>query len=278
MTWRQGTKGKLSARFAMIRVRVGDGAVWANNRHLPGAEVWLVGEWRTSGERKYYLANLPPHTTRRALAGTIKARWVCEQAHQQMKEELGLDHFEGRSWTGLHRHALMTCLACAYLQHLRLAEPDQTDRGEKGDRPARTAAFPEPAGRAAGHHRPAVRGPHPARAMPALSAPLPAALRPQSAQVVLARRAQTGRGASRSVTDGEQIWTDRHRPRHETRLKDMVQQVSLDEVAWLLKRADPPGSPNARPVRLVLAAMAWHLQVGGAWRRLPAGFPPGRTF
>ena len=53
-------------------------------------------------------------------AATIKARWICEQAHQQLKEELGLDHFEGRSWQGLHRHALMTMLAFAFLQHRRL--------------------------------------------------------------------------------------------------------------------------------------------------------------
>jgi hypothetical protein len=98
----------------MARVRVGDGPIWGNNRHLSSDEAWLVGEWRTSGERKFYLSNLPPRTTRRALAGTIKARWVCEQAHQQLKEEFGLDHFEGRSWTGLHRHALPTCIACAY--------------------------------------------------------------------------------------------------------------------------------------------------------------------
>ena len=175
VTWRQGTRGALSARFAVTRVRVGDGTVWANNRHLPGAEVWLVGEWRASGERKVYLSNLPPTTSRRALVGTIKARWVCEQAHQQLKEELGLDHFEGRSWTGLHRHALMTCLAYAYLQHLRLAEPDQTGRGEKGARSARTAASSEFARGASRHHRTAVRGPHPARAMSALPAPLPAA-------------------------------------------------------------------------------------------------------
>nr|WP_279603493.1 transposase [Methylobacterium sp. E-041] len=51
MSWREGTKGKLSARFAAIRVRAGDGPVWGNNRHLPGANVWLVGEWRSSGER-----------------------------------------------------------------------------------------------------------------------------------------------------------------------------------------------------------------------------------
>lgn len=54
------------------------------------------------------------------LAATIKARWICEQAHQQLKEELGLDHFEGRSWTGVHRHALMTMIAYAFLQSRRL--------------------------------------------------------------------------------------------------------------------------------------------------------------
>jgi hypothetical protein len=64
----------------------------------------LIGEHRTSGEKKYYLANLPAITDLRTLllAATIKARWICEQAHQQMKQELGLDHFEGRSWHGLH--------------------------------------------------------------------------------------------------------------------------------------------------------------------------------
>jgi SRSO17 transposase len=58
----------------------------------------------------------------RGLAATIKARWICEQAHQQLKEELGLDHFEGRSWHGLHRHALMTMIAYAFLQHYRLTK------------------------------------------------------------------------------------------------------------------------------------------------------------
>jgi SRSO17 transposase len=50
----------------------------------------------------------------------MKARWVCEQGHQQLKQELGLGAFEGRSWTGPHRHALMGCVAFAYLQYLRL--------------------------------------------------------------------------------------------------------------------------------------------------------------
>ena len=120
ITWRQGTKGPLTARFAARRVRVADGAPDAQGRHLPGDEVWLVGEYRATGERKYYLTNHPPNTPLRLLAAAIKARWVCEQAHQQLKGELGLDHFEGRSWSGLHHHALLTMIAFAFLQHLRL--------------------------------------------------------------------------------------------------------------------------------------------------------------
>ncbi len=124
VSWRRGTKGRLSARFAARRVRVADGLpqriLDKGQQHMPGEEAWLVGEWRSNGERKYYLSNLPAGTTLKQLAGAIKARWVCEQAHQQMKEELGLDHFEGRSWKGLHRHALMTMIAYTFLQHHRL--------------------------------------------------------------------------------------------------------------------------------------------------------------
>ena len=83
---------------------------------------WLLGEWRGAGERKYHLSDLAPDAPPRALAAAIEARWVREQAHQRLKQELGLGHFEGRSWTGLHRHGLMTCIAMAYPRHLRLAE------------------------------------------------------------------------------------------------------------------------------------------------------------
>jgi SRSO17 transposase len=83
----------------------------------------------------------------RSLAATIKARWVCEQAHQQLKEELGLDHFEGRSWQGLHRHTLMTMIAYAFLQHRRLTKV----RREKKNQ--RSAASPDVAGRPARHRR-----------------------------------------------------------------------------------------------------------------------------
>ena len=61
-------------------------------QHPPGDEAWLIGEHRMSGEKKYYLANLSAKTDLRTFAATIKARWICEQAHQQLKEELGLDH------------------------------------------------------------------------------------------------------------------------------------------------------------------------------------------
>lgn len=138
LSWRHGTKGPLSARFAACRIRIADGPPQRihdkGQQHMPGGEAWLVGEWRSSGERKYYLSNLPARTSLRRLAAAIKARWVCEQAHQQMKEELGLDHFEGRSWRGLHRHALMTMIAYAFLQHRRI---EQTT-GEKNSA-ARTA-------------------------------------------------------------------------------------------------------------------------------------------
>ena len=140
VSWRTGTKGPLKAAFAARRVRVADGPTAAAGQHLPGDEAWLVGEHRATGERKYYLSNLPPDASLETLAALIKARWVCEQMHQQMKDELGLDHFEGRSWRGLHHHALLCQLAMAFLQHLRLG-------GKKRSHPvrARTAAKPEPA-------------------------------------------------------------------------------------------------------------------------------------
>jgi SRSO17 transposase len=175
LSWRRGTKGAMAARFVAKRVRVGDGPITRPSRHLPGEEVWLVGEWRANGERKYYLSNLPPETTLRRLAAAIKARWVCEQAHQQLKQELGLGHFEGRSWTGLHRHALMTCIAFAYLQHLRLRAVRR--RGEKaGLAPDRgTAAAAQPPRGTPRDHRPAVRACRRAGPMSALREPVPTA-------------------------------------------------------------------------------------------------------
>jgi SRSO17 transposase len=104
---------------------------------LPLPEVLTQSE---SGEKKYYLANLPAKMDLRTLAATIKARWICEQAHQQLKEELGLDHFEGRSWQGLHRHALMTMIAYAFLQHRRLATARREKKNQRATAPAEPAS------------------------------------------------------------------------------------------------------------------------------------------
>jgi SRSO17 transposase len=164
VSWRRGTKGRLSARFASVRVRVADGPPQRirnmGAQHLPGEEVWVIGEHRSTGERKYYLSNLPADIPLKQLAGAIKARWVCEQAHQQLKEELGLDHFEGRSWTGLHRHALMTMIAYAFLQSRRLK---QARGGKKNPRPtaatklaSRSAGNPKRARTTAANQMPAL--------------------------------------------------------------------------------------------------------------------------
>jgi SRSO17 transposase len=137
VSWRTGTKGPLQAEFAAVRVRVADGPADASGRHLPGGEAWLVGEHRATGERKYHLPNLPPDATLERLAALIKARRVCEQLHQQLKDELGLDHFEGRSWRGLHHHALLCLLAFAFLQHLRLGGKGPRSRPSPDRRPRR---------------------------------------------------------------------------------------------------------------------------------------------
>lgn len=143
LSWRRGAKGRLAARFAALRVRLADGppqrihAMGA--QHLPGEEVWAVGEQRSTGERKYYLSNLPADADLHTLASAVKARWSCEQAHQQIKEELGLDHFEGRSWTGLHRHALLAMIAFVFLQQRRL---EQAEREKSGPSPPPQPSLP----------------------------------------------------------------------------------------------------------------------------------------
>jgi SRSO17 transposase len=162
VTWRRGTRGPLHAEFAAVRVRVADGARASYGRHQPGEIAWLVGEQRAHGVRKYYLTNHPAGTPLRTLAAVIKARWSCEQAHQQMKEELGLDHFEGRGWLGLHHHALFSMLAFAFLQHLRLGTPR---RKKNAARPATRTLAPRRAARAP---RTRLAGPTP---LPRLSRP-----------------------------------------------------------------------------------------------------------
>jgi SRSO17 transposase len=165
VVWREGTQGPLAAAFAAVRVRVADGPPRAHKQRQPGELGWLVCERRRGGERRYYLTNHPATTPLLALARAIKARWSCEQAHQQMKEELGLDHYEGRSWRGLHHHALLSLIAFAFLQHWRLTH---AAGGKKTRHSARATAAAHAAGRAPG---PAGRPRPGATPMSALSRP-----------------------------------------------------------------------------------------------------------
>ena len=99
-----------------------------------------VCEHRAAGERKFHPTSHPPNTVLEQRVAAIKARWCCEQAHQQLKEELGLDHYEGRSWRGLHHHALLCQMALAFLQSVRVGgKKVRPSPQERRPRPAATA-------------------------------------------------------------------------------------------------------------------------------------------
>ncbi len=112
--WRQGTQGWLESRFAALRVQPSHGFVRGQSPHK---EVWLLIEWPESEKEptKYFLCDLPATYTLRRLVRLAKCRWKIEQDYQQLKEELGLDHYEGRSWIGWHHHTTLVMLAHAFL-------------------------------------------------------------------------------------------------------------------------------------------------------------------
>jgi len=103
----------------VVRKRIADGIENARGLHLPGEDVWVVGEKRRGGEVKYYVTNHPVNTPVTRIVRDLRARWACETLHAQSKEELGLDHFEGRSWRGLSHHVLLVLLAMLFLQVVR---------------------------------------------------------------------------------------------------------------------------------------------------------------
>lgn len=114
VTWRQGTRGPQRSRFAACRVQPAHGH--AHDR--PEWEsVWLLIEWPSDAQAptKYWFSNLPEEVSLRRLVRLAKLRWRVEQNYQQLKEELGLDHYEGRGWQGWHHHVTLVCLAYAFL-------------------------------------------------------------------------------------------------------------------------------------------------------------------
>ena len=114
VSWREGTRQKLGSRFAAVRVRP------AHRDHLRGApypEEWLLIEWPTSeGEpTKYWLSTLPAQSRLTALVRLAHHRWIIERDYEELKQELGLGHYEGRGWRGFHHHATLCIAAYGFL-------------------------------------------------------------------------------------------------------------------------------------------------------------------
>ena len=114
ITWREGTDRKLQSRFAAVRVRP---AHRDYEKAEPHAEEWLLIEWpRGEAEpTKYWISTLPATTKLKALVKMAKHRWVIERDYQELKQELGLGHFEGRNWRGFHHHATLCIAAYGFL-------------------------------------------------------------------------------------------------------------------------------------------------------------------
>jgi SRSO17 transposase len=112
--WREGTKGALVSRFAALRIRPSHRDYW---RAEPWPEEWLLIEW-PAGEKepaKYWLSTLPANTPIATLVDTAKLRWRIERDFQDLKQEIGLDHYEGRGWRGFHHHAALSIAAYGFL-------------------------------------------------------------------------------------------------------------------------------------------------------------------
>lgn len=114
ITWREGTDRKLQSRFAAVGVRAAHRNYWKAEPH---AEEWLLIEW-PRGEKepaKYWMSTLPLNTSLKALVKMAKQRWIIERDYQELKQELGLGHFEGRNWLGFHHHATLCIAAYGFL-------------------------------------------------------------------------------------------------------------------------------------------------------------------
>jgi SRSO17 transposase len=125
VSWREGTRGIQSSRFAAVRVHTahkhGVGAA-------PGPCLWFLCEWPSNetAPQRSWLSSLPENTSLRTLVRFAKLRWRIERDYQDMKGEVGLDHFEGRTWRGFHHHVTLVAVAHAFLALRRaLFPPDE---------------------------------------------------------------------------------------------------------------------------------------------------------
>jgi len=120
VTWREGDRGPLTSRFIALRVRPANDAQRDDDGVLP--ERWLLAEWPPGKDEpvKYWLSNLPADTPIGALVAAAKLRWRVEHDYRELKQCLGLDHYEGRTYRGLHHHLTCVTVAHAFLTTTRL--------------------------------------------------------------------------------------------------------------------------------------------------------------
>ena len=145
ITWREGADRKLQSRFAAVRVRPAHRDDWKAEPH---AEEWLLIEW-PRGEKeptKYWVSTLPPTTTHKALIKMAKHRWIIERDYEELKQELGLGHFEGRNWRGFHHHATLCIAAYGFLVAERSLFSPSARAGHLGFVATRTAPQFRPRG------------------------------------------------------------------------------------------------------------------------------------
>jgi SRSO17 transposase len=164
VSWREGARGKLSSKFLACRVRP---AEKHTKGRPPAEEQWLLCEWHsTETEPRFHFSTLPASLSLKELVRIAKQRWRVERDYQDLKGEVGLDHFEGRTWRGFHRHATLCAVAHGFLALRRALSPPIQD---EVDAAGNQATAPAPA---VGANRlvPAVRAAVPRAAFNAIEA------------------------------------------------------------------------------------------------------------
>ena len=147
--WRQGVEGMLQSRFAAVRVRP---AHRDYKRTEPRPEEWLIIEWprKQSEPTKYWLSTLPSATSLQSLVKMAKHRWIVERDYEELKQELGLGHYEGRGWRGFHHHATLCIAAYGFL----VSERNRFSPSVRAGHAGLSAPEPPPAFRPRGSPRP----------------------------------------------------------------------------------------------------------------------------
>jgi SRSO17 transposase len=142
ITWREGTNNELSGRFTALRVRPA-------HRDYLGTEMrpeeWLLIEWPESDDEpvKYFLCTAPPQASLEQIVFVTKMRWRIERDYQDLKQEFGLGHYEGRGWRGFHHHATLSIAAYGFLMAQRLKVNASEVGGKKNFAQRQVPAIPK---------------------------------------------------------------------------------------------------------------------------------------